>query len=313
METLSDTQSITMFKEDCRIRGLSNYTIESYISSLNLFSKFLKKRGYTLLTVDRSVLREYISHLRQNGIHQKTIENRFSAFSSLYEYAVYEKLMEKNVVNDIRKRYLKTYKDNGGNTNQRKLITIEDMSRFIMSILDTRDKAIALLFAKTGIRRRELIAIDLDDINWNEMSITLKHTHKRSNRVVFFDYECAFILKRWLKKRGLIADPDNKALFVSYIDKKKRLNRNGVGYVFVKWAELAGLHDSSSDKLEDKFTSHCCRVWQNTFLRRAGMPREFIATLRGDAINSAFDIYYRIDMEELRKSYLACIPRLGIE
>lgn len=310
---MSDTNIIKMFEEDCNIRGLSKYTIQSYRSSLNLFSDFLASKGINLFDVDRNILRDYIKYLREKDISQKTIENRFSAFSALYDYSVYEKLMEKNIVNDIRKRYLKTYKENGGSTIQRKLINVEEMSKFIMSILDTRDKAICLLFAKTGIRRRELVAIDLNDINWDENSITLKPTHKRSNRIVFFDHECALVLKRWLNKRKLIVDSTNKALFVSYINKKKRLNRNGVGYVFVKWAESAGLHDPNSDRLEDKFTCHCCRVWQNTFLRRAGMPREFIATLRGDAINSAFDIYYRIDMEELRKSYLACIPQLGLD
>jgi len=91
------------------------------------------------------------------------------------------------------------------------------------------------------------------------------------------------------------------------------LNRNGVGYVFVKWAEMAGLHNSASDKIEDRFTCHCCRHFYTTTLRRAGMPREFIMELRGDKRNSAMDIYYHIDREELRKSYLSCIPQLRID
>jgi len=310
MEIISDPQSIKMFGNDCRIRGLSKHTIESYISTLNLFSKFLKKRKYLLMTVDRKILRDYISYLRESGISQKTIENRFSAFSSLYDYVVYENLLEKNVVKDIRKRYLSPYKENGG--SHRKLISVEEMSLFINSILDIRDKAISILFAKTGIRRRELVAIDLEDINWDVMSITLKPTHKRSNKIVYFDYETAIVLKRWLRKREIIADPGNKALFVSYINKKKRLNRNGVGHTFVKWAAIAGLHDSNSNKIEDHFTPHCCRHWFTTHLRRAGMPREFIMELRGDKRTSAMDIYYHIDREELRKSYLANIPQLGI-
>lgn len=310
MEILDDSQSIKLFGNDCRIRGLSKHTIESYISSLNLFSEFLKKRGYLLMTVNRSILRDYISNLREKNISQKTIENRFSAFSSLYDYLVYENLLEKNIVKDIRKRYLSPYKENGG--GHRKLVSVEEMSWFINSILDIRDKAISILFAKTGIRRRELVAIDLDDINWDIMSINLKPTHKRSNKVVYFDFETAFVLKQWLRKREIIADPGNRALFVSYKDRKKRLNKNGVGFIFVKWAAIVGLHNSSSDRIEDHFTPHCCRHWFTTYLRRAGMPREFIMELRGDKRNSAMDVYYHIDREELRKSYLACIPSLGV-
>jgi integrase/recombinase XerD len=144
------------------------------------------------------------------------------------------------------------------------------------------------------------------------MSIVLKPTHKRSNRTVFFDYECALVLNQWLQKREHLADPENKALFVSYKNRKKRLNRNGVAYMFVRWAKLAGLHNPKSDRIEDQFTLHCCRHWYTTHLRRAGMPREYIKWLRGDAISDAMDIYYHIDPEDVRKSYLAHVPKLGI-
>jgi integrase/recombinase XerD len=160
----------------------------------------------------------------------------------------------------------------------------------------------------------ELVSLDLDDIDWHKMSITLKPTNKRSNRVVYFDYETANILKRWIQKRILMTDPENKALFVSYTNRKKRLNRNGVGYIFVKWAEIAGLHDAKSDKLADMFTPHCCRHWNTTHLSNGGngMPREFIKELRGDVNKDALDIYNHIDHDDLRKSYLAHIPQLGV-
>uniref|UniRef100_A0A7J2TGG9 Site-specific integrase n=1 Tax=Archaeoglobus fulgidus TaxID=2234 RepID=A0A7J2TGG9_ARCFL len=38
-------------------------------------------------------------------------------------------------------------------------------------MLDLRDKAIVLLLPKTGIRRGELLRIDVDDINWNDCLI----------------------------------------------------------------------------------------------------------------------------------------------
>lgn len=42
------------------------------------------------------------------------------------------------------------------------------------------------------------------------------------------------------------------------------------------------------------------------------MPREFIKELRGDKRNEAIDIYDYIDKEELRRAYLACIPKFGV-
>jgi integrase/recombinase XerD len=42
------------------------------------------------------------------------------------------------------------------------------------------------------------------------------------------------------------------------------------------------------------------------------MPREFIQVLRGDRRREAIDIYDHVDRDELRKAYLACVPKLGI-
>ena len=42
------------------------------------------------------------------------------------------------------------------------------------------------------------------------------------------------------------------------------------------------------------------------------MNREFLKELRGDSRREAVDIYDHIDPKELRRAYLAAIPRLGI-
>jgi len=308
---LSDGELIGRFQEDCVIRGLSRHTVEGYVSSLKLLSEFLQKQGSSLDAVDREVLREYIAVLRKAGISDKTVKNRFSAYSSLYDFAVYEGLLDRNVVLDIRKRYLKGYKGNDVTGERRKIVSVAEMAMFVDSIFDIRDKAIALVLAKTGVRRTELENMDVGDVDWDVMSITLKPTHKRSNRVVFFDHETLVVLKQWLERRELVVVSGCDALFVSY-NSGGRIDRNGVYNGFVKWAEMCGLHDPRSKKLSDRFTPHCCRHWFTTHLRRAGMSREFIMELRGDKMHEAMDVYYHIDEVELRKSYLACIPQLGV-
>ena len=312
MERLSDDIIlIDKFIEDCKVRGLSTFTIDGYTSNLKLFSSFLFGRNKNLLSVDKSDLIDYIAYLRDCNISKKTIENRFAAFSSLYDFAVYENMIDRNLVIDIRKRYLRNYKKSGDNGKRRKLISLEDMTFFINSIMDIRDKCIALMFAKTGIRRRELIRIDIDDIDWSMMSIKLKPTPKRSNRVVFFDDECLFLLKNWVNKRKYIVNSDCKALFISY-ETGGRLGRNGVYNSFIKWAVKSGLHNQNSKDIEDHFTPHCCRHWFTTFLIRNGLPRDYVKELRGDSRKDAIDVYNHIDFEDLRKQYLACIPKLGV-
>jgi len=303
-------QLLEMFCEDCRLRGMTEESIRRYRSSLRIFLKFLRREGTSIDRVDVQELRRFLQHIKfERGASHKTVENYFSAISAFYDYLVFEGLIRTNIILPFRRRYLKRYK-NDYDDPERKLLTVEEMSRLVNSIMDPRDKAIAILLAKTGIRRGELLRIDVDDINWEDYSITLKPTPKRSNRTVFFDDECAIVLRRWLRVREKLK-PKSKALFISY-NTLGRLSRNGVYNAVVKYARRLGFHNPDSPRLEDHFGPHCFRHWFTTWLLRNGMSREYIKELRGDKRREAIDIYHHIDREELRRTYLACIPKLGV-
>ena len=301
---------LKMFCDDCRLRGMTEKSIVGYRSCLSIFLEFLDERAINPLEVNNHVLREFLDYLlNERRIKYKTVKEYFSALSAFYDYLAFEGVVSSNIVLPFRKRYLRRYKD-GFDDPQRRLLSVEEMSRLVNSIMDPRDKAMAVLLAKTGIRRGELIRLDVDDINWEDYSITLKPTPKRSNRVVFFDDECAMVLKRWLRVREKLT-PKTKALFISY-NTLDRLSRNGVWNAIVKYAKRLGFHNPNSPRLEDHFGPHCFRHWFTTWLLRNGMPREYVKELRGDKRRKAIDIYHHIDKEELRKTYLACIPKLGI-
>ncbi|MEM2241667.1 MAG: phage integrase N-terminal SAM-like domain-containing protein [Candidatus Bathyarchaeia archaeon] len=232
------------FIRDCRLRGMTEESIRRYVSSLKIFMEFLESRGFSISDVDVKVLRDFLQHVvYERKAKHKTVENYFSALSAFYDYLASEGYITSNIVLPFRKRYLKRYKD-GYDDPERRLLSVEEMSRLVNSILDPRDKAIALLLAKTGIRRGELLRLDVEDINWAEYSITLKPTPKRSNRTVFFDDECAAALRRWLRVREKLNPPTN-ALFISY-QSLGRLDRNGLYTAIVKYAKRLGFHNPNS-------------------------------------------------------------------
>ncbi|MGP8056408.1 MAG: tyrosine-type recombinase/integrase [Nitrososphaerales archaeon] len=301
---------IDRFCEDCRLRGLTEETTRRYRSSLIIFAEFMSRRGNDLVNLNLQSLKEFLQHVKdERHAKHKTAENFFSAISAFFDYLVFEGIASTNIVLPFRKRYLRRYKDDFDDS-QRRLLTLEEMSGYVSSILDPRDRAIALLFAKTGMRRSELLSLDVGDVNWKDYSITLEPHPKRSNRTVFFDDECAITLRRWLTVREKL-NPKIKALFVSY-QSLNRLDRNGCYEAVVKYARKLGLHDSSSSRLEDHFGPHCFRHFFTTWMLRNGMQREYVKELRGDRRREAIDIYHHIDKEELRRSYLACIPKLGV-
>ena len=305
------------FRRDCEDRHMAESTIRRYATGLHCFFAFLRESKTPVLQVDRHVLKNFIHYRRvsggeeNSGVRQKTIENDFSALSLFYEFLVFEDYIQSSPVLAVRKRYLVRYKDDADSESPMKLISIDEMGMLVNSTLSPRDKAVVLLLAKTGLRRRELISVDIADVNWVEQSITLKARKfkKRSNRIVFFDDETGRILREWMRIRSAIHS-EADSLFLN--ERGGRLNRNGVYSLVTKCATQVGLHNPASERQEEHFTPHCCRHWFTTHLRRSGMDREFIKVLRGDARNDSMSVYDHIDREELRKSYLANIPQLGL-
>lgn len=305
----SEQNIIDGFYKDCKIQGLSDTTCNSYLYNLRRFHKWTVSNKIDIVNINKIQLRDYVEYMRfEVKAQYKTLKNNLSALSSFYNYLCFEDKIKSNPVIPIRKRYIHNFK-NQDKPGERQLISIKQMSEFIKSILDVRDKALVLLFAKTGIRRGELINIDEEDINWRTLSINLKPRAKRTNCKVFFDEETAYAISAWRKHRNSLR-PKTKALFIG--QQHKRLSRHGIGDLFTKWAEAYGIHNPDSKKMVDHFTPHCCRHWFTTHLRRAGMSREFIQELRGDARKDAIDIYDHIDPDELRIDYLDKIPQLSV-
>ena len=297
------------FVKDCQLRGMSPRSIPHYGYIPKVFKNYLEGQRVDFQTVDKDHLRGFIEYLRiEKGAAGKTVENYFAVLSTFYDYLTFEGLVSSNPVLPIRRRYLRRYKDNS--MQERQLISVEAMGQLINSEMDIRNKAIIALLAKTGIRRGELISLDVDDVDLVEMRIKLKPTAKRSNRIVFFDAETAFILRRWLKVREGRNKKGIPALFLNAMG--DRLDRGGVLLLVAEAARRVGLHNPDSERMEDRFSPHCCRHWFTTHLRRAGMRREFIQELRGDSRREAIDIYDHIDLKELKEAYLAAIPQLGI-
>jgi integrase/recombinase XerD len=305
---LNSNEMIQSFIHDMEIRGMTKESRNRYAWCLGDFASFLEARNKDLIAVSKSDFRDYVEALKTRNVSTNTAGLYLAALSSFYDFVVFEEMLPANPVKAIRKRYLASYKSDG-EEHTHKIVSTEEAARIINALVDIRDKALVLLLFKTGIRRKELIALDVSDINWQEQSILLKTTKKRSNRLVFFDDETAAMLSRWLKARKMRAKEGETALFLGT---KGRLGPGGINKIITKAAIRAGLHDTQSNVLEDHFSAHCCRHWFTTYLIRAGMRRDHIKELRGDARREAMDLYNHIDKKELQESYLAHIPQLGI-
>lgn len=291
------------FITDIKARGLTAHTIETYRSCVFDFLKC--NPDPKKVTMDDLV--SYLGQLRSRDLQGSTLKGYFAAIGAFYDFLIFSGAIKISLIPSFRKRYLRIkLQHNGENTRQ--LISVEEMQELISHNRYVLPRTMMLFLAKTGLRRGELIAMDVQDIDLEKEEFRVKPKAKRSNRLGFLDPELCVALQEYLDWREIRAKEKEEALWIT--GNGTRISRNYVYNTVTRVASRLGLHDHRG-ALNKKFTPHCFRHFFTTHLRRAKMPREFIQELRGDRRKDAVDIYDHIETEELRRTYLACIPGLG--
>ena len=296
---------VSLFSDDLHLRGRAETTIETYLQQVGWFEAFLRDHNKELEKASKNDLLEFLGHLRAKSYKQGSLGHIFAALSSSYDFLEDTVRVQSNPVPAVQKRYLRPYKANI-DRDERRCLSVEECSQLIKTRLVSRDQAIMILLAKTGMRRHELTALDVSDIDMKKRELTLKPTGKRTNRTLFFDDEAAAIVQRWLSTRASMSFPENDGpLFVT---SSGRFDPKSVYTMMINHSRRIGIADTKIG--HDHITPHYFRIFFTTMLLRAGMPREHVMALRGD-VGGAIDIYNRIEKEDLRRSYLAHIPQLA--
>lgn len=297
---------------DLKTLGIGKQTAATYRSNLINFFMYAKVPPED---VKLETLSQFLYYLRfekmviigkkkKVGCMNSTINGYFASINSYYDFLKFRGIINENVVPMFRQRYLKNItKLSCGPENSRQLISIEDMASLIYTCDSSLHRAVFMTYAKTGIRRNELITLDMENIDLDKGIIHLKPTAKRTFRTVFIDNECIEIINEYLEYRGDVKSP---ALFTH---NGRRLTKNDVYNNVTLCAYRLGLHKPDGN-LNAKFTPHCFRHWFTTTLHRASLCREHLQALRGDVIKEAVDIYTHIDPEELQAAYLKRMPKL---
>jgi integrase/recombinase XerD len=292
---------IEAFRDDLRSAGKSDDTLKTYPYQVQAFSRFL---GKSLLEVTKEDLRDYLDSMRKRNLSQSSIERYFVIISEFYKFLIYSEMYKSPnpISTEFWHRYILAFK--GGIRGVRRCPTTSEMITLVNSILNTRNKALIVLLAKTGCRRRELCSLDRSDVDLERMTIQLKPTAKRTNRTVFIDDEAVYCISRYLNRRT----DSNPALFLS--KEGNRLALNPVDALFKKEVMLAGLY--KGEAISQRFSPHCCRHWMTTELLENGMSVEHVQWLRGDKGSAAINRYHHINPESVKLEYERCIPKLNI-
>ena len=196
-----------------RIEGCSEKTLAYYSKTI---STMIETIGKTVQQITTEDLRQYLTEYQIKRKSSKvTIDNIRRILASFYSWLEDEDYIIKSPVRRIHKvktaRLVKdTYTDE----------TLELMRDNCDSL---RDLAIIDLLASSGMRIGEMVALNRDDINFNERECVVFGKGNRE-RLVYFDARTKIHLQNYLDSRT----DSSPALFVTLRAPYKRIQIGGV-------------------------------------------------------------------------------------
>lgn len=209
----ADTAPVEAFISAKRIEGCSEKTLKYYQNTIDALLTTLGKSAQQLTTED---LRDYLTNYqrkRQSG--KVTIDNIRRILSSFFSWLEDEDYIIKSPVRRIHKvKTTKVVKDT---------YTDEEMELMRDNCRSVRDLAMIDLFASSGMRVGELVALNREDINFSERECVVLGKGDKE-RMVYFDARTKLHLQNYIDARS----DTNPALFVTLRAPHERLQIGGV-------------------------------------------------------------------------------------
>ena len=297
------------------IKGQSPKTISEYYLDLRMFLRFVRlmRNDMPITTclddipikdIDVPFLRDiqtsdvfdFLSYLANDrainpdslapdyGISPAARARKLSAIKSFYKYlTVRTKLLQDNPVADIE--YPKLRK------SLPKYLTMEQSAALLRSVEgqnQVRDYAILMIFLNCGIRRSELVGLNVTDVYEDRLRVVGKGNKER---FVYFGTPCRKAIDAYLEQRKKLILTDNRALFGSR--NGNRISVTAVHRLVEKALKQAGLDAT-------QFSAHKLRHTAATMMLSGGVDVKTVQEVLGHENLNTTQIYTHIENTELK-------------
>lgn len=280
-------------------KNYSPHTLTAYLNDVAEFENFLKVHDADLLLeeVSYSQVRSWIVFLVENNISNTSVNRKISSLKSYYKFLLKAKQIEVNPL--LKHKSLKMPKKVQIPFSEKELEMVFEENDYPDDFEGIRNRLVIELFYTTGMRRAELIAVEVG--NYNVYNKTLKVLGKRNKERILPLLECTVVLlNRYLIERNRLNAIENKNLLI--------LNKNGhkVSESFV-YRLINDYFSTVSEKT--KKSPHVLRHTFATHLLNNGADLNSVKELLGHASLSSTQIYTHSSLAELKRVYQDAHPR----
>lgn len=297
------------------IKGQSPRTISEYYLDLRMFLRFIKLMRFEMpintrlddisikdidtdfvANVTTSDIFDFLSYLANDrtpnpdspapdyGIETAARARKLSALKSFYKYlTVRTKQIDVNPVADLE--YPKLRK------SLPRYLTLDQSAALLKAASgpnQKRDYAILMIFLNCGIRRSELVGLNLNDVYEDRLRVIGKGNKER---FVYFGTACKKAIDDYLPERNKKVLSDNRALFGSRDN--NRISVSAVHRMVKKYLLIAGLD-------AENFSAHKLRHTAATMMLSGGVDVKTVQEVLGHENLNTTQIYTHIENTELK-------------
>ena len=279
-------------------KGLAKNTLDAYSRDLAGLADFLiKQKVADWREVDASLIRAYVSRLRNKGLSAKTIARHVVTLRRLLRFLQTENLLTENPMPALLPTPgLRKLPQTLSAADIQSLLNQPDANQ----PLGARDQAMFELLYATGLRVSELVRLQTHEVNFQGNYVIVKGKGSKVRAVPFGNYAQEKLNAFMTDARPrLLKGKASPYIFTNRSGKP--LSRQGFWKVIRRYALSAGI--------DKRVTPHTLRHSFATHLLEGGADLRSVQTMLGHADISTTQIYTHVDGARLKKVHQQFHPR----
>ena len=277
----------------------SQLTVTAYKKDISAFQQYLEDStsNKDLKEVSYQDIRQWIIHMVNLGMSNRTVNRKVSALNSFYKYLIKIEEISSNPLSTHKA--LKTSKKNQIPFSETEINAVLNTISHAQTFEGARNKLIIELFYATGIRRIELINIKLKDIDLENK--TVKILGKRNKeRLIPLIQTIITSIKQYLTYRDQLEN-SNQCDYLLVTQKGVKLYETLVYRIIKDYFSVV------SSKI--KKSPHILRHSFATHLLNKGAEINAVKELLGHSSLAATQVYTHNSIAQLKKVYQKAHPR----
>ena len=280
-------------------KNYSLLTVQAYVADILSFQQYLLDHhgAVALDEVVYSQIRSWIVILIENNISNTTVNRKISSLKSYYKFLLKVKQIQVNPL--LKHKSLKTAKKIQIPFSEKELQDVFECNSYANDFEGIRNQLVIELFYTTGMRRAEMIHLQMAHVNLSQKTIKVIGKRNKERIIPLLDCTIELIALYKEQRNSLALIQHNELLLLS-----KSGNKMSESFVY----RLIKAYFSTVSQ-KTKKSPHVLRHSFATHLLNNGADLNSVKELLGHASLSSTQIYTHSSLAALKKVYQEAHPR----